>query len=48
MNDLLIKNVVIIPVVHRTQVAAVGSKLRVLLSGWDGALWALYDWYADA
>jgi peptide/nickel transport system substrate-binding protein len=48
MNDLLIKNVVIIPVVHRSATAAVSNRLRLQLSGWDGALWALYDWYADA
>jgi peptide/nickel transport system substrate-binding protein len=48
MNDLLIKNVVIIPVVHRAAVAAVSNRLHVSLSGWDGALAALPDWYADA
>jgi peptide/nickel transport system substrate-binding protein len=48
MNDLLIKNVVIIPVVHRTAVAAVSNRLHVLLSGWDSYIWNLRDWYADA
>jgi peptide/nickel transport system substrate-binding protein len=48
MNDLLVKNVVIIPVVQRRAVAAVSNRLHVLLSGWDSYIWALYDWYADA
>jgi peptide/nickel transport system substrate-binding protein len=48
MNDMVIKDVVIIPVVYRPQVAAVANKLHVLLSGWDSYIWNLYDWYADA
>lgn len=47
MNDLVIKNVVVIPVVHRTGVAAVSNKLKVSPSGWDSYIWNLYDWYAD-
>jgi peptide/nickel transport system substrate-binding protein len=48
MNDLVIKGVVIIPVVYRPSVAAVATKLHVLLSGWDSYIWNVYDWYADA
>jgi peptide/nickel transport system substrate-binding protein len=48
MNDLVIKNVVVIPVVYRRSVAAVAAKLHVLLSGWDSYIWNLHDWYADA
>ena len=48
MNDMVIKNVVVIPVVYRPQVAAVATKLHVQLSGWDSYIWNLYDWYADA
>src|SRR5262249_25441108 len=47
MNDLVIKNVVVIPVVHRSGVAAVSKKLHVSPSGWDSYIWNLYDWYAD-
>ena len=47
MNDLVIKNVVVIPVVHRSGVAAVSNKLHVSPSGWDSYIWNLYDWYAD-
>jgi peptide/nickel transport system substrate-binding protein len=48
MNDLVIKNVVTIPVVYRPGVAAVANKLHVRLSGWDSYLGSLSDWYADA
>jgi peptide/nickel transport system substrate-binding protein len=48
MNDMVIKNVVSIPVVYRPYVATVANKLHVMLSGWDSYLWNLYDWYADA
>jgi peptide/nickel transport system substrate-binding protein len=48
MNDMVIKNIVVIPVVYRPAVAAVSNKLHVYLSGWDSYIWNLYDWYADA
>jgi peptide/nickel transport system substrate-binding protein len=48
MNDLVIKNVVVIPDVHRTLVSAVSNKLHASVSGWDSNFWALQDWYRDA
>jgi peptide/nickel transport system substrate-binding protein len=48
MNDLVIKEVVVIPVVYRPGVAAVSNTLHVPLSGWDNNTWALQDWYRDA
>ena len=48
MNDLVIKNVVVIPVVSRPTVAAVGMNLHAPLSGWDTNTYALQDWYRDA
>jgi peptide/nickel transport system substrate-binding protein len=48
MNDLVVKNVVSIPVVYRPGVAAVSNRLHVPLSGWDSNVWKLADWYADA
>jgi len=48
MNDMVVKDVVVIPVVYRPSVAAVSNRLHVLLSGWDSYVWNLYDWYADA
>jgi len=48
MNDMVIKDIVVIPVVYRPAVAAVANSLHVRLSGWDSYIWALHDWYADA
>ena len=48
MYDLVIKNVVVIPVVTRPNVAAVRKNLRAPLSGWDTNTYALQDWYRDA
>ena len=48
MNDLVIKNVVVIPVVTRPSVAAVGTKIRAPLSGWDSNMYAIQDWYREA
>jgi peptide/nickel transport system substrate-binding protein len=47
MNDLVIQNVVVIPVVQRPRVAAVSSRLRVEQSGWDSDFWALHNWYRE-
>ena len=48
MNDMVIKGVVVIPVVTRPSVAAVGSKIRAPLSGWDSNMYAIQDWYREA
>ena len=47
MNDMVIKDVVVIPVVTRPTVSAVGQKLHAPLSGWDSNFYALQDWYRD-
>jgi peptide/nickel transport system substrate-binding protein len=47
MNDLVIDNRVVIPVVFRPRVQAISSKLRAPVSGWDNDLWLLKDWYRD-
>jgi len=47
MNDLVINNRVVIPVVYRPRVAAISGKLRAELSGWDNDLWNLKDWYRE-
>jgi peptide/nickel transport system substrate-binding protein len=45
MNDLVIQNVVVIPVVFRPRVAAIGNRMRdVAQSGWDSDFWALAYW----
>jgi peptide/nickel transport system substrate-binding protein len=48
MNDLVIKDVVVIPVVTRPSVSAVSNKLHAPLSGWDSNFYAVQDWYRDA
>jgi peptide/nickel transport system substrate-binding protein len=48
LNELLVNNHVIIPVVARLGVAAVNSKLQVELSGWDNNTWDLANWYKEA
>ncbi len=49
MNDLVIQNVVVIPVLWRNGVSASHSKLRGMdLNGWDSTLWRLPYWYKEA
>jgi len=45
LNDLVIENRVVIPVVARPRVAAISTKLRAQMSGWDLDFWNLQDWY---
>jgi peptide/nickel transport system substrate-binding protein len=47
MNDLVIQNQVVVPVVLRPRVAAVSSRLRAEQSGWDSDFWALQNWYRE-
>jgi peptide/nickel transport system substrate-binding protein len=47
MNDLVIQNVVVIPVVFRPRVAAVSNTMRVEQSGWDSDFWNLANWYRE-
>jgi peptide/nickel transport system substrate-binding protein len=48
MNDMVVEDGVVIPIVSRPQVYAVSSKLRATLSGWDQTFWNLQDWYREA
>jgi peptide/nickel transport system substrate-binding protein len=46
MNDLVIQDVVVIPVLWRNGVAVAGSTLRGLdMSGWDSNIWRLPYWH---
>jgi peptide/nickel transport system substrate-binding protein len=47
MNDLVVQDRAIIPVVSRPRVRASNLKLRVPESGWDSDFWALQDWFRD-
>jgi peptide/nickel transport system substrate-binding protein len=48
MNDMVVDDVVVIPIVNRRWVAAMSHKLRATLSGWDNDFWNLKDWYREA
>jgi peptide/nickel transport system substrate-binding protein len=48
MNDLVINDQAVIPVVYRPRVQAESLKLKTWRSGWDNDLWALSEWYRDA
>jgi peptide/nickel transport system substrate-binding protein len=47
MNELVIQNVVVIPVVFRPRVAAIANTLRAEQSGWDSDFWNLHNWYRE-
>jgi peptide/nickel transport system substrate-binding protein len=47
MNDLLIRELAVIPVLRRAQVAAFSSSLKATLSPWEGPFWLLHDWYRE-
>ena len=45
MNDLLVEDVVIIPLVHQADVHGVSNTIEGLeLTPWDEALWNIKDW----
>ena len=48
MNDMVIQDNAIIPLVSRPRVRASNLKIRVPESGWDSDFWALQDWSRDA
>ena len=47
-NDIVIDDVVVIPVVYRPSVQAVANTLKCQLSGWDSFLALLNGWYRTA
>ncbi len=48
MNDMVVGDPVVIPVVYRPRVSAVSCRLRANLSGWDNDLWDLRNWHNEA
>ena len=48
MNDMVVGDVAVVPVVNRRRVAAISNKLKATLSGWDNDFWNLEDWYREA
>jgi peptide/nickel transport system substrate-binding protein len=47
MNDLIVNDQAVIPVVYRPGAAALSNRLRARLTGWDGTFWQLADWYKE-
>ena len=48
MNDLVIADVVVIPVVARPKVQGLNNKLQAPVSGWDNDFAQIADWYREA
>ena len=48
LNDMVVGDNYIQPVVYRPRVSALAGKLTAHLSGWDNDLWQLASWYRDA
>jgi peptide/nickel transport system substrate-binding protein len=49
INDLVIQNVVMIPIIWRNVVAGASNKLKGTdISGWDSNLWHLSYWYRES
>jgi len=48
MNDMVVGDPAVIPVVYRMAVSGMSRQLKATLSGWDNVLWDLSDWYREA
>ena len=49
MNDLVIQNVVVIPIIWRNVVGGASNRLKgTEISGWDSNLWHLANWHREA
>ena len=48
MNDMVVGDPAVIPVVYRPGVSGLSHQLRARLSGWDNVLWDLSNWYREA
>jgi peptide/nickel transport system substrate-binding protein len=47
LNDLVVGDNYILPLLRRPKVAAVSASLTVPLSGWDNDLWQITNWYRE-
>jgi peptide/nickel transport system substrate-binding protein len=48
MNDLIVQNVVVVPVIWRSWISGVSNKLKGTdISGWDSNFWNLARWYRE-
>jgi peptide/nickel transport system substrate-binding protein len=49
MNDLVVQNVVVVPLIWRSWISGVSNKLKSTeISGWDSSFWNLPNWYREA
>jgi peptide/nickel transport system substrate-binding protein len=49
MNDLVIQNVITIPIIWRNVTAGGSTRLKGAdVSGWDSNIWNLASWYREA
>ena len=48
MNDMVVQDHAVIPVVSRPRARGANLKLRFSESGWDSDFWALQDWHREA
>ena len=48
MNDIVVQNHVVIPLIQRALVSAFDNRLRgVRLSPWDSEMWNIHEWYRE-
>ena len=48
LNDLLVQNYVLIPLVDRALVSVVSNSVKgVRTNGWDSELWNIHEWYRE-
>ncbi|MBL0898512.1 MAG: hypothetical protein IBJ17_07430 [Reyranella sp.] len=47
LNELVVNNYVVIPLVMRPSAVAAASDLVAEISGWDNNTWDLANWYRD-
>jgi peptide/nickel transport system substrate-binding protein len=47
MNDMVVGDQAVVPVVYRPRVSAMARQLRASISGWDNDLWDLQNWYRE-
>jgi peptide/nickel transport system substrate-binding protein len=48
LNDMVVGDPGVIPVVYRLAVSGMSRQLRARLSGWDNVLWDLANWYRES
>ncbi|MEO7255451.1 MAG: peptide ABC transporter substrate-binding protein [Casimicrobium sp.] len=48
MNDMVVQDHAVVPVVSRPRARGANLKLRFSESGWDSDFWALQDWHREA